>query len=379
MTKDTLSGTEQKDVGASRGLGAAELERLIERCEGAVGPDRELDAAIALLVGYRRKGAKSTIGISDGYVWAEPGEHFSYGTRPPSYTASIDAALTLLPEGWRLYGLSDQTHFQSNKGWHAGVDCYFGKVLYPHNIQTAEAPTAPLAICIASLRARLTAQPPALADHRTPGTVEVCRMLNCACKFEYQWSDCVAANCPIRSQGGDTEGGATIDPVDALMDKMDAAREAEERTAPQAEAAPDEIAEIEKRHKRDETGVESIIQCHADRATLLQAIRRPQPAPMWVDIRQLGDVITTWFHASPNVRETSLAEYIIASGVVGKALPTQEQLRNIISERVLGHPYESLYTDKREAIDDRYAKFDCNYPHKCDVDDAVDAIKGNAA
>jgi len=38
------------------------------------------------------------------------------------------------------------------------------------------------------------------ANARTPGTVEVCRMLDCKWKHEYQWGDCEAANCPIRAK-----------------------------------------------------------------------------------------------------------------------------------------------------------------------------------
>ena len=34
---------------------------------------------------------------------------------------------------------------------------------------------------------------------RTKGTIEVCKMLDCPCKFEYQWADCTAANCPVRA------------------------------------------------------------------------------------------------------------------------------------------------------------------------------------
>ena len=38
------------------------------------------------------------------------------------------------------------------------------------------------------------------ANQRTPGTVEVCRMLGCECKHQYQWADCPAANCPISAE-----------------------------------------------------------------------------------------------------------------------------------------------------------------------------------
>lgn len=56
---------------------------LITRLESADGPSRELDAEIAVVCGI-------DIGRSKG----DPNDH-----RLPAYTASIDAALTLVPEG----------------------------------------------------------------------------------------------------------------------------------------------------------------------------------------------------------------------------------------------------------------------------------------
>jgi hypothetical protein len=58
---------------------------LIARLEAATGPDRELDAVIALAVGL-------DIGRSRAH---------SQDSRVPAYTASIGAALTLVPNGMR--------------------------------------------------------------------------------------------------------------------------------------------------------------------------------------------------------------------------------------------------------------------------------------
>ena len=55
---------------------------LIERLEKATGPDRELDHAILCMIDPRVKGTCPM--------------HYD-----PHYTASIDAALTLVPEGMR--------------------------------------------------------------------------------------------------------------------------------------------------------------------------------------------------------------------------------------------------------------------------------------
>ena len=58
------------------------MRELIARLEAATGPDRELDAAIAVQVG-----------INPDYQ----GDG-RYGC--PKFSASLDAALTLVPEGW---------------------------------------------------------------------------------------------------------------------------------------------------------------------------------------------------------------------------------------------------------------------------------------
>lgn len=122
---------------------------LIERLTEAQGPDRELDAEIALLVGYRRKGAKSTSGISDGYVWAEPGEQFSYGTRPPRYTESIDAALTLLPDTAKECGVDVRL-----RGICTGYVSRNGVTDGSHWLVEAEHKVPAIALCLAALRAR---------------------------------------------------------------------------------------------------------------------------------------------------------------------------------------------------------------------------------
>ena len=125
---------------------------LIKRLEEATGSDRELDADIALLVGYRRKGAKSTIGISDGYVWAEPGEQFSYGTRPPSYSSSLDAALTLVPEG-----CGAKIHYDTAYKGYAAASVFPTREGEGHELAAnvgMDKRTPDIALCIAALRAR---------------------------------------------------------------------------------------------------------------------------------------------------------------------------------------------------------------------------------
>ncbi|KKC27326.1 hypothetical protein [Sphingomonas sp. SRS2] len=63
------------------------LVALAERCEQATGPDRELDAAIESAL--------------DGLYSADVAKEL-YHDLCPDYTASIDAAKTLVLDGWML-------------------------------------------------------------------------------------------------------------------------------------------------------------------------------------------------------------------------------------------------------------------------------------
>jgi hypothetical protein len=143
--KDPSTMTTHKDT----------LLELADRCENATGPDRELDAIIcAALDGYTGVEERSGWIVAVGKPFTErslgridPGEHSRNFTPQhhdtPTFTASLDAAITLVPEGWVECYLRrfDDT---------ALADCYQsggGKT-------TGEAATPPLALCAASLRAR---------------------------------------------------------------------------------------------------------------------------------------------------------------------------------------------------------------------------------
>ena len=113
---------------------------LIERLESAPEGSRELDGEIALLLGW-----KKTI---DGFYnsrWKDPAGQLQ-GNIPPAFTTSIDAALTLVPEGWR---------------WDIGPwDDQIRAEIWNHTEdETKEqycgfASTPALALCIAALKAR---------------------------------------------------------------------------------------------------------------------------------------------------------------------------------------------------------------------------------
>lgn len=84
----------------------SDLLALAERCEAATGPDRELDVAIALACGIvRERDGNCLYGHRDFSVMVlERGyyDHDGHAPELPAYTASLDAAMTLVPEGWVL-------------------------------------------------------------------------------------------------------------------------------------------------------------------------------------------------------------------------------------------------------------------------------------
>lgn len=72
------------------------LEGLAERCEAATGPDRELDAEIGRSVGASPK--RKNIHKRGHYIDGQPVLSRIKDVYPP-YTASLDAAMSLVPEG----------------------------------------------------------------------------------------------------------------------------------------------------------------------------------------------------------------------------------------------------------------------------------------
>ena len=108
------------------------MSGLIERIEAAGGPDRQLDMLVENALGLAIFDRDPAVGFGDA----------DYNRRDPKpYTASIDAAVTLVPEGWE---------------W-----AYFDKraiVRIPDTLkhEMGEAATPALSIICAALRARET-------------------------------------------------------------------------------------------------------------------------------------------------------------------------------------------------------------------------------
>lgn len=124
---------------------------LIERLEKAT-EDRELDAAV-----YEACVGEVWNDFLSG-PWAADGK-----SRVPFYTSSIDAALSLVPEGWR-YGIEQAGRFDSNDlteawcwphedgfepDWMNGDEGYRS---CPNSARAAHKETA-IALCIAALKA----------------------------------------------------------------------------------------------------------------------------------------------------------------------------------------------------------------------------------
>jgi hypothetical protein len=119
---------------------APELEALALRCEQAGGPDRELDAQIAPLRGLRV--------VDEGH----PLGHCCYDARHqmvilPRFTSSIDAAMTLVPEGLGrgCFAMSRDSFGQTH--CNVWTDAEFNWKVH------ASAATPALAITAAALRA----------------------------------------------------------------------------------------------------------------------------------------------------------------------------------------------------------------------------------
>lgn len=143
------------------------ISELIEKLEKAESGDRFLDAAIAVAT-------FETISADEDLIYAKavvPSDKCTPGTfwrvsrsgmslrTSERYTSSVDSALSLVPEGWAyqilhtssLPYVSGKTHSahikaMSEYGWHDTPNW------------TGDAYSAPLAICLAALKARFALQ-----------------------------------------------------------------------------------------------------------------------------------------------------------------------------------------------------------------------------
>lgn len=128
-----------------------DLLRLAELCEKAVGADRELDALIRCACHHpwewHIRPAKKPGTVTARY---ESGSHGTFIAQ--RFTASLDAAMTLVPEGWS-WGITAETErlLSGHTPFSASVRRYWTSFDQDHFCRGA---TPALALCAAALRAR---------------------------------------------------------------------------------------------------------------------------------------------------------------------------------------------------------------------------------
>lgn len=139
------------------------MRDLIARIEAATGPDRALDVAIVAAI------TPGIVGVERGplapdtcsYLFRyDPPRAWSASWLPvPSYTASIDAALTLVPDDhwWEVGRSCGDNSAMRNFGARRG--CFSARAVpWGASPRLSSAPTPALALCAAALRARLAMQ-----------------------------------------------------------------------------------------------------------------------------------------------------------------------------------------------------------------------------
>ena len=123
-----------------------ELLALADRVEAATGADTLLDALVSAAVNDAvlevQDGCRAAFHSADGARWV------SVPVLP--YTASIDAALTLVPSGWRIH-----TGDFTIRDWSMAADCESATatVIGRDGPEHGHASTPALAITAAALRA----------------------------------------------------------------------------------------------------------------------------------------------------------------------------------------------------------------------------------
>jgi hypothetical protein len=136
------------------------LLALAERCEQAAGPDRELDVAIARALGWK------PLYRDDYSQWWPPAavadarerkrSILHHPTQPlPMFTASLDAAVTLVPEGYYWQAANGKRRHSEPQ---ACADLFVAHGPTRGDMSfTVDAATPALALCAAALRARAAA------------------------------------------------------------------------------------------------------------------------------------------------------------------------------------------------------------------------------
>lgn len=108
---------------------------LIERLSAATEGSRDLSDEVLVACGWKERHDR---------LWETPDKEWCHPDDRPNPTVSLDDALRLVPEGWIAYLEVCPAPYPS-----------YATILYePRNKWHGEAATAPLALCIAILRAK---------------------------------------------------------------------------------------------------------------------------------------------------------------------------------------------------------------------------------
>ena len=144
---DSADRSTQKDTSSS--AVTSSLSDLIARLEKATGPDRQLDCEIAEALGHSIvwKQANYTMEAFPAILWRKPHPYAGMKEPCPKWTSSIDAAMTLVPEGWNRRASETDKHW-----WWA--ELREGYETSYNRVEIGQSPSLPVSICIAALRAR---------------------------------------------------------------------------------------------------------------------------------------------------------------------------------------------------------------------------------
>lgn len=124
----------------------AELLKLAERCEQAPPLQDDggykLDGDIAKAIGWTYRYREE----AHSWGWCRPGTDTHFDSRPPAFSTSLDAAMSLVPEGWRSINQEQQ------KMEDGSIRCWASIDAWPASPKRCATPA--LALCAAALRAR---------------------------------------------------------------------------------------------------------------------------------------------------------------------------------------------------------------------------------
>lgn len=140
LKMDSEDRSTQKDTSSS--AVTSSLSDLIARLEKATGPDLELDEQIQAAI----SGATLEKQADGRNAYHRDGFWISIGKVLP-YTSSIDAAMTLVPEGWNRRASETDKHW-----WWA--ELREGYETSYNRVEIGQSPSLPVSICIAALKAR---------------------------------------------------------------------------------------------------------------------------------------------------------------------------------------------------------------------------------